>query len=140
MALKLNTSRQLLVYADDVNTLGGNVHTIMEKAEAFVVASKEVVLEVSADKTKHIVMSRDQNARRSHNMLFIDFKKSYESLRRGVLYNINTETGVPMNNANKNVSETHSNVRVGKHLFDMFPIRNRLKQRNALSSLFFTFA
>jgi hypothetical protein len=33
MALKLNITHQHLVYADDVNTLGGNVHTIMENAE-----------------------------------------------------------------------------------------------------------
>ena len=31
-------------------------------------ASKEIGLEVKADKSKYIVMSRDQNARRSHNM------------------------------------------------------------------------
>ena len=31
--LKLNGTHQLLVYADDVNTLGGSVHTIKEKAE-----------------------------------------------------------------------------------------------------------
>jgi len=32
------------------------------------VASKEIGLEVKADKSKYMVMSRDQNARRSHNM------------------------------------------------------------------------
>jgi len=32
------------------------------------VASKESGLEVNADKTKYMVMSRDQNAGRSHNM------------------------------------------------------------------------
>jgi len=33
-----------------------------------VVASKETGLEVNGDKTKYMVMSRDQNAGRSHNM------------------------------------------------------------------------
>jgi hypothetical protein len=36
--------------------------------------------------------------------------------------------------------ETFSRVRVGKHLSDMFPIRNGLKQEYALSPLFFNFA
>jgi len=31
--LKLNGTHQLLAYADDVNILGGNVHTVKEKAE-----------------------------------------------------------------------------------------------------------
>ena len=31
-------------------------------------ASKEIGLEVNADKTKYMVMSRDQIARRSHNI------------------------------------------------------------------------
>ena len=33
-----------------------------------IVSSKEIGLEVNADKTKYMVMSRDQNAGRSHNM------------------------------------------------------------------------
>ena len=60
--LKLYGTRQLLVYADDVNTQGGSVHTIKKNAEALIVASKEIELEVNADKTKYVVMSRDQNA------------------------------------------------------------------------------
>ena len=55
--LKLNGTHQLLVYADDVNTLGGSVRTITKTAQAFVVASKENGLEVNADKTKDMVMS-----------------------------------------------------------------------------------
>jgi len=47
---KLNGTHQLLVYADDVNILGGSVHTIKENAEALVIASKETGLEVNADK------------------------------------------------------------------------------------------
>jgi len=66
--LRLNSTLQLLVYADDVNILGGSIRTIMENAEALIVASKENGLEVNADKTTYRVMSRDQNAGRSHNM------------------------------------------------------------------------
>jgi hypothetical protein len=55
--LKLNGKHQPLVYADDVNILGGSIHTIKKNTEAFVLASKETGLEVYADKTKYIVMS-----------------------------------------------------------------------------------
>jgi hypothetical protein len=55
--LKLNGIHQLLVYADDVNILGGSVHTIKENAEAFVVVSKEIGLKVML--IKYMVMSRD---------------------------------------------------------------------------------
>jgi len=48
--------------------LGGSVRTIKENADALVVASKVTGLEVNVDKTKYIVLSRDQNARRSHSM------------------------------------------------------------------------
>ena len=64
----LNGTHQLLAYADDVKILGGSVHTVKENVEALVVASKEIGVEVNADETKHMVMSRDQNAGRSHNI------------------------------------------------------------------------
>ena len=57
--LKLNGTHELLAYADDVNILGGSAHTVKENAEALLVAIKEIGLEVIADKTKYIVMSRD---------------------------------------------------------------------------------
>jgi hypothetical protein len=44
------------------------VRIIKEKADALVVASKGIGLEVNADKTTNIVMSQDQNAGRSHSM------------------------------------------------------------------------
>ena len=53
----------LLAYADDVNILGGSIHTVKENAEALVVATKEMGLEVNADKTKYMVMSREQTAK-----------------------------------------------------------------------------
>jgi hypothetical protein len=66
--LKLNGRHQPLVHADDVNILGGSVHVIKENAEAFVVANKEIGLEVNADKAKYMVIFRDQSAGRSHSM------------------------------------------------------------------------
>jgi hypothetical protein len=59
---------QLLVYADDSNILGGSVHAMKENAEALAVASKEIGLEVDADKSKYVVRSLDQNAGRSQNI------------------------------------------------------------------------
>jgi len=47
--LKLNGTHQLLTYADDVNILGGSIHTLKENAEALVAATREIGLEVSAD-------------------------------------------------------------------------------------------
>jgi len=62
VGLKLNGTHQLLAYADDVNILGGSIHILKENAEALVAATRETGLEVSADKTKYMVISRDQNA------------------------------------------------------------------------------
>ena len=46
---KLNGTHLLLVYADDVNILGGSVHTINENTETLLVASEETGLEVNVD-------------------------------------------------------------------------------------------
>ena len=64
----LNGTHQLLAYADDVNILGGSIRTLKENAEALVAANSGIVLEVNADKTKYMVMSRDQNAGRIHSV------------------------------------------------------------------------
>jgi len=66
--LFLNGTHQLLAYANDVNILGGSVHTVKENAEALLVATKEIGLEVNADKTKYMVMSRNRNGGRGHSV------------------------------------------------------------------------
>jgi hypothetical protein len=43
-------------------------NTVKKITDALVVASKETGLELNADKTKYVVMSRDQNAGRSHSI------------------------------------------------------------------------
>jgi hypothetical protein len=77
------------------------------------------------------------------HQLFIDFKKAYDSVRREVLSNILIESGIPMKLVRlvkMCLIETYSRVRVGKHLSDTFPIKNRLKQGNGLLPLLFNFA
>jgi len=66
--LKLNGTHQLLAYADDVNILEASIHTLKENAEALVAATTEIGLEVNADKTKYMVMPRDQNAGRNRSV------------------------------------------------------------------------
>ena len=77
--------------------------------------------------------------------LFIDFKKAYDSVRREVLYKILIEFGIPrklVRLIKTSLTETYlySRVRVDKNVSDRFPIRNCLKQGDALSPLLFNSA
>jgi hypothetical protein len=65
--LILNGTHQHVVYAG-VNTLRGSLHTTQENAEDLEMAGREIGLEVTVDKTKYMVMSRDQNAGQSHSI------------------------------------------------------------------------
>jgi len=61
--LKLNGMHHLLVYADDlIYWVEVYICTIKKNTEAFVLGSKETGLEVYADKTKYMAISRYQNA------------------------------------------------------------------------------
>jgi hypothetical protein len=67
--LKLNDIYKLLVYSSDVvSVLDGSVITINKRTNALVYFSKEIALDVNADKTKYMVMSRDHKAGRIHNI------------------------------------------------------------------------
>ena len=50
VGLKLNGTHQHLIYADAANILGGTVYTIKQNTESLVVTSKQVDLQVNAEK------------------------------------------------------------------------------------------
>jgi hypothetical protein len=68
VGLKLNGTHQLLVSADGVTLLGGNIDTIKKNTETLIHASKDVGPVINTEKTKNMLLSCHQNAGKSHNL------------------------------------------------------------------------
>jgi hypothetical protein len=71
--------------------------------------------------------------------LFIDFKKTYDAVRRQILYNIHIEFGIPVKLVRlieMCLIGTYSKVLIDKYLSDSFPIQNG----DALSPVLFNIA
>jgi hypothetical protein len=63
-----------------VNLLGGNIDTVKKNnTETLIDASKEVGLEVNAEKTKYILLPRHQNAGPNDNIKLGDLLKMWHS-------------------------------------------------------------
>jgi retron-type reverse transcriptase len=80
---------------------------------------------------------------RTVHQLFIDFSKTYDSVRREVLYKILIEFGMPrklIRLIKMCLNQTYSKIHIGKHMSGAFPIKNGLKQGGVLSPLLFNFA
>jgi hypothetical protein len=74
---------------------------------------------------------------------FIHFTNAYDSVRQEVLYNILIELGISIKLVRlikMCLNETYSRVQVGKHLSEIFPIKNCKKQGNVVSPLVFNCA
>jgi hypothetical protein len=67
--MQLNGIYQFEVCANRINVLGENIYTIKEMTEAVLEVNGEVVLEGNTEKTKYMVVSRQQSVGQSHNLL-----------------------------------------------------------------------
>jgi hypothetical protein len=66
--LKLNGTFQLFVYADDGDVLVGDRRAVKQNKDALVVASKGIILQVNADKTRCMVLPQERRAGRNLNV------------------------------------------------------------------------
>jgi hypothetical protein len=69
VGLKLNGTHQLLASADDVNLLGDNINIIRKNTETLIDASIEVGLEINVEKTRYMLLSRQQNVGQNRDIV-----------------------------------------------------------------------
>ena len=130
--MKLNGTHQLLAYADDVNILAGSMHILKENVEALVAATREIGLEVSADETKYVVISRDQNAERIQSVK-ID-NSTFERVE-GFKY-----LGTTLTNKNSIAEEIKSRLRSGNACYHLGQnlLSSRLLSKNLKINIYRT--
>jgi hypothetical protein len=72
ISLELNGTHQLLVYADNVKFLGDSVNTIKGNIETLLGASRDIGLEINAEKTKYMIMSRHPYSVQNENLRIVN--------------------------------------------------------------------
>jgi hypothetical protein len=69
-----------LVYADNANLLDDRLNTIKENTETLLEASRDIGLEINAEKTKYMIMTRHQNSGRNQNIKIAN--ESFEKMEK----------------------------------------------------------
>jgi hypothetical protein len=80
VGLELNGTYQLLVCDDDDNLLGDSINTIKENIESLLEDSRDVGLEINAEKTKYMIMSRCPNSKQNQNIRIAN--ESFENVAK----------------------------------------------------------
>jgi hypothetical protein len=57
-----------LVYADDFNLLGDSINTVKEKTETLLEVSRDIGLEINAERSKYMIMSHNPNSGQNQNI------------------------------------------------------------------------
>jgi hypothetical protein len=78
VGLKLNGTHQLLAIADDINLLGDNIITIQGGQGNSLGASRDVGVEINAERTKYIIMSHHTNSGQKQNIRFDEVLSGYQ--------------------------------------------------------------
>jgi hypothetical protein len=69
-----------LVYADDVNLVGDSVNTIKQNTNILLQASRDIGLEINAERTEYMIMSRHQNSAQNQNIRIAN--ESFEKVEK----------------------------------------------------------
>jgi retron-type reverse transcriptase len=72
VGLKQTGTHQLLAYADDVNLLRNNIDAIKKNTETLIDVSEKVGLEIKVEKTKYMLLSRQQNVGQNKDIKISD--------------------------------------------------------------------
>ena len=72
--LQLNSTTQILTYADDIALLGDNKETLINNTKILRVLdkTKELGLQINVEKTKYMVTDRIQNIHSNGNLIVCD--------------------------------------------------------------------